>query len=173
MSSDDEPITAKVRSEVRSEVEKREDARMVQEYRRASDRWNYWTSKIVMVVLGILASCILGLITWLFDVRDTQNRHDIFITQNTASISVLSGDIRELQSSKLANENLAKLINAQMIMMENRIGDQDKRQQMQGEGLIAGNKSIHDALERLMLITNDVAEIRQRLNVIEQRGSKR
>ena len=161
---EEEPISEKVRGEVDRAAERQE----VQHFRRAADRRDYWVKTWSTVLVGILLAAVTGLSGWLFSVRDTQKMHDLNIVKNTSDITEMKGDIRDLQSAKNNNASLEKTINAQFKVIEDRISDQDKRQQMQGEGLIAGNKSIHEILQRMIGITGEFDFQSKRLDRLER-----
>ncbi len=157
--NEDEPITQRVITEVERVEEKRENSR----FRRADDKRDWWVKNISIFLLGLLATIVGYAIMSINNVRDIQNKHDIFINRLVADVSSANSDIRSLQEAKNSSSNLEKLINGQISLMQDRIAEQDRRWQMQGEGLIAGNKSIHDALQRIIEVNEELASIKRQI----------
>lgn len=165
---DDEPITRRVQSAVQQEETQRE----MRQFRRAADKWDYWMKWAMGAALGILMTVSGTLTTWINNVSTIQNKHELIISINSTDISAIKTDIRELQASKNNSAGFEKIISGQLDVMGSRISDQDKRQQMQGEGLIAGNRSIHEALEKLMLLTGELSMIDKRITEIERNRAR-
>lgn len=76
-------------------------------------------------------------------------------------------ELDSLNQNRDSWKNMQTVMNISLEEIRRRIDEQDKRMQMQGEGLIAGNKSIHDALERLMVLSDNIDLMKKRIERIE------
>ena len=153
-----DPILEKVRRE--------EDRRELLQKRREQDRVDGWMR---VIIPGFLITVTVAFGGWLFSMRDTQNKHDIFIAQLQSGVIAVASDIKELQDTKRSAAGLERWVNSQMNLLEGRISDQDKRLQMQGDGLVAGNRSIHEALESLIRIQDIIVTMNTRISDVERR----
>jgi hypothetical protein len=159
MDENEEPITSRVQKEIERVEERRENL----EYRRADDRRDWWIKTISTFFLGLLAAIVGAVIAWVGSVKEIQNKHEIFINRLVSDMSSANSDLRGLQETKNAGANLEKLINGQITLMQDRLAEQDKRWQMQGEGLIAGNKAIHEALQRIIEVNEEISSIKRQI----------
>lgn len=160
---EEEPITQRVKTEVERAEEKRQNI----QYRRSSDNRDWWVRNISLFLLTALVSVVTSLVISISNIKDSQNKHEIFINRIVNDVTSINSDLKGLQESKNNTTNLEKLINGQITLMQDRIAEQDRRLQMQGEALIEGNKSIHSALKTMIDTNEDLASVKRQIRELD------